>query len=90
MKTSLRQPERLQSERAVGTLRGRADPSQDAAPAAALLRAREDIIETDLPSRLDRLPWGRFHTPIVIALGITWLLDGLVLSPPRRRPSARA
>ena len=77
MKTSLRQPERLQSERAVGTLRGRADPSQDAAPAAALLRAREDIIETDLPSRLDRLPWGRFYTLIVIALGITWLLDGL-------------
>ncbi len=39
--------------------------------------SHEDIIETDLPSRLDRLPWGRFHTLIVIALGITWLLDGL-------------
>ncbi|CAN7198253.1 MFS transporter [Trinickia sp. LjRoot230] len=36
-----------------------------------------DIIETDLPSRLDRLPWGRFHTLIVAALGVTWLLDGL-------------
>jgi len=36
-----------------------------------------DIIETDLPSRLDRLPWGRFHTLIVVALGVTWLLDGL-------------
>ncbi|TKC90857.1 MFS transporter [Trinickia terrae] len=35
------------------------------------------IIETDLPSRLDRLPWGRFHTLIVVALGVTWLLDGL-------------
>jgi MFS family permease len=35
------------------------------------------VIETDLPSRLDRLPWGRFHTLIVVALGITWLLDGL-------------
>lgn len=35
------------------------------------------IIETDLPGRLDRLPWGRFHTLIVLALGITWLLDGL-------------
>ena len=33
--------------------------------------------ETDLPARLDRLPWGRFHTLLVIALGITWLLDGL-------------
>ncbi len=36
-----------------------------------------EIIETDLPSRLDRLPWGRFHTLIVVALGVTWLLDGL-------------
>ncbi|WP_426398946.1 MFS transporter [Ralstonia sp. R-29] len=32
---------------------------------------------SDLPSRLDRLPWSRFHTRVVIALGITWLLDGL-------------
>ncbi|GBH10896.1 MFS family permease [Pseudomonas syringae pv. actinidiae] len=30
-----------------------------------------------MPARLDRLPWGRFHTLLVIALGITWLLDGL-------------
>ena len=35
------------------------------------------IIETDVPARLDRLPWTRFHTLIVIALGITWVLDGL-------------
>src|ERR1700712_2914768 len=35
------------------------------------------VYETDLPSRLDRLPWGRFHTLLVFALGITWLLDGL-------------
>jgi hypothetical protein len=35
------------------------------------------VIDTDLPSRLDRLPWGRFHTLIVVALGVTWLLDGL-------------
>jgi MFS family permease len=27
--------------------------------------------------RLDRLPWGRFHTLVVVALGITWILDGL-------------
>lgn len=33
--------------------------------------------DTDLPARLDRLPWGRFHTLLVMALGITWLLDGL-------------
>ena len=35
------------------------------------------IVETDIPARLDRLPWGPFHTLMVIALGITWLLDGL-------------
>ncbi|HYE53087.1 MAG TPA: MFS transporter [Azospirillaceae bacterium] len=35
------------------------------------------IIETDIPGRLDRLPWGRFHTLVVVALGITWILDGL-------------
>ena len=37
----------------------------------------EDIVETDIPARLDRLPWGRFHTLVVVALGITWILDGL-------------
>lgn len=35
------------------------------------------IAETDIPARLDRLPWGRFHTLVVVALGITWILDGL-------------
>src|SRR4029077_13523826 len=33
--------------------------------------------ETDIPARLDRLPWGRFQTLVVVALGITWILDGL-------------
>jgi len=36
-----------------------------------------DIIETRAPARLDRLPWGRFHTLVIMALGITWVLDGL-------------
>src|SRR5438270_542481 len=35
------------------------------------------ILETRVPARLDRLPWGRFHTLVVAALGITWVLDGL-------------
>lgn len=34
-------------------------------------------IETDVPARLDRLPWSRFHTLVVVALGVTWILDGL-------------
>lgn len=33
--------------------------------------------ETDVPARLDRLPWSRFHWLVVFALGITWILDGL-------------
>ncbi len=35
------------------------------------------IVETDIPARLDRLPWGRFHNLVVAALGVTWILDGL-------------
>ena len=35
------------------------------------------LVETDIPGRLDSLPWGRFHTLVVVALGITWILDGL-------------
>lgn len=35
------------------------------------------LIESDIPARLDRLPWGRFHWLVVFALGITWVLDGL-------------
>src|SRR4029079_9492419 len=35
------------------------------------------IVATDIPARLDRLRWGRFHTLGVVALGITWSLDGL-------------
>ncbi|HZD92212.1 MAG TPA: MFS transporter, partial [Pseudolabrys sp.] len=35
------------------------------------------VIESDIPARLDRLPWGRFHTLVVAALGVTWILDGL-------------
>ena len=34
-------------------------------------------IETDVPQRMDRLPWSGWHWLIVTALGITWILDGL-------------
>ena len=34
-------------------------------------------IQTDIPFRLDRLPWSRFHLLVVLGLGITWILDGL-------------
>jgi MFS family permease len=34
-------------------------------------------IKTDVPARLDRLPWSRWHWKIVIGLGTVWILDGL-------------
>jgi MFS family permease len=34
-------------------------------------------IETDIPARLDRLPWSRFHWRVIIGLGTVWVLDGL-------------
>jgi len=33
--------------------------------------------ETDVPARLDHLPFSRFHWLVVLALGVTWILDGL-------------
>ena len=35
------------------------------------------VVTTDVPARLDRLPWSRFHWLVLVALGITWILDGL-------------
>lgn len=35
------------------------------------------MIESDVPARLDRLPWTAWHWTMVVALGVTWLLDGL-------------
>jgi MFS family permease len=56
-------------------------------PAAQVARVNEPrggamavghaVITTDIAPRLDRLPWDRFHTLVVVALGITWILDGL-------------
>lgn len=39
--------------------------------------AQESMFETDVPARLDRLPWSRFHWLVIIALGVAWILDGL-------------
>ncbi len=50
--------------------------STDVAMAPA--RGQQDrVIETSIPSRLDSLRWSGFHTRVVLALGITWILDGL-------------
>ena len=34
-------------------------------------------ITTDIPARLDRLPWARWHWLVVVGLGTVWILDGL-------------
>ena len=41
---------------------------------------RPFIRMTNIPQRMDRLPWSRWHWLVVSALGITWLLDGLEVS----------
>ncbi|WP_024520916.1 MFS transporter [Bradyrhizobium sp. Tv2a-2] len=48
-----------------------------ASPRAVAQAADDRVIETDIPARLDHLTWSRFHTRVVLALGITWILDGL-------------
>ena len=35
------------------------------------------LVCSDIPARLDRLPWSGWHWRVVIALGVSWLLDGL-------------
>ena len=54
-----------------------ADRTPTGGPPRASAAQAGAIVETDIPARLDRLPWGRFHTLVVAALGITWILDGL-------------
>src|SRR3954464_382029 len=50
------------------------------------------MLETAIPARLDRLPWSAWHWRVVIALGVSWLLDGLEvtvvgsLAPALERP----
>ena len=40
-------------------------------------RTKTTTFRTNVPARLDRLPWSRWHWLVVIALGITWIIDGL-------------
>src|SRR5215208_918800 len=37
-------------------------------------------IETDIPARMDRLPWSKWHWMVVIGLGTVWILDGLAVT----------
>jgi MFS family permease len=42
--------------------------------------ARSPGIRSLIPARIDRLPWSRFHTRLVMALGVAWILDGLEIT----------
>jgi MFS family permease len=55
----------------------RPPPARKAADAGARPVQVGAIIETDIPARLDRLSFGRFHLLVITALGVTWILDGL-------------
>jgi MFS family permease len=44
---------------------------------AIMIQRAATTVRTLIPLRLDRLQWTRFHWMIVIALGVTWILDGL-------------
>jgi MFS family permease len=41
---------------------------------------KEPVIRSLIPARIDRLPWSRFHTRMVVALGVAWVLDGLEIT----------
>ncbi len=43
----------------------------------AVSQSDQRVFSSDVPARLERLTWARFHTLVVIALGVTWILDGL-------------
>ena len=42
--------------------------------------ADSPVIRSSIPARLDRLPWSKFHTRLVMALGVAWILDGLEIT----------
>jgi MFS family permease len=47
--------------------------THEAAPTSGAIRSL-------IPARIDRLPWSPFHTRMVIALGVAWILDGLEIT----------
>jgi MFS family permease len=40
----------------------------------------QGVIRSLIPARIDRLPWSPFHTRMVVALGVAWILDGLEIT----------
>jgi len=52
-------------------------PQSDWNVAREPINSTDGVVETSIPFRLDALRWSGFHTRVVLALGITWILDGL-------------
>ena len=44
---------------------------------STLITDAQQPFRTDVPARMDRLPWSRWHWMVVTALGVTWIIDGL-------------
>src|ERR1700734_1627368 len=49
-------------------------PNNEASPGS---QRGKGVIETTVPSRLDRLPWSKWHWMVLVGLGTVWILDGL-------------
>lgn len=47
---------------------------QSASPGSAPGNA---AVSSLVPTRMDRLPWARFHWMVVVGLGVSWILDGI-------------
>src|SRR5579875_1379886 len=49
-------------------------------PDAGRASSSGGVIRSLVPARIDRLTWSRFHTRLVVALGVAWVLDGLEIT----------
>src|SRR5690242_7926600 len=71
------------SSSSAAVIRARRDRLERSArrPIGGFMASRHEapsrIVSTNVPARLDRLPWSRWHWRIVIGLGTVWILDGL-------------
>jgi MFS family permease len=43
----------------------------------AMTDTPRSTVETDVPARMDRLPWSKWHWTVILGLGTVWILDGL-------------
>ena len=52
--------------------------------------ASTGVLRSTIPARIDRLSWSPFHTRMVVALGVAWVLDGLEITIARSVAGALA